>query len=112
MDGVDKLLLFLDNQVTFDVIEDQIDVRRRPVCARIEWDLDQDGSPDDAHFVVIVGCRKRGPRGVRLVSVMDPDGGDAGLAGPVDSDVHEMPFTEFQRRYRMVRSWRQTYLVT
>jgi hypothetical protein len=111
LDGLDKLLLFVDNQVTFDVIQDQIDVRNRPVCARIEWDLDGDGSPDGAHFVVIVGCRKRGPKGVPLVSVMDPDGGDAGFAGPVDSDVHEMPLKEFQRRYRMMGTWRQTYLV-
>jgi len=106
-----KLRQFFDGQVTFEVIKQQIDHFNRPVCARIEWDVDQDGRVDDAHFIVIVGCLEHGPTGVPWVFIKDPDGGPAGLAGPVESNLHDMAFEEFQRQYRLIGSWQQTYLV-
>lgn len=109
--GEGKLQQFLNSQILFADLQREIDVFNQPVCARIVWDDDGDGFGDDAHFVVIVGCQNPGPTGVPWVSVKDPDGGAAGIAGDRESDVYEMPFEEFRSRYRLVGTWLQTYLV-
>jgi len=104
-----QLLLFLDAQTTFETIEKQIN-RNKPVCARIVWDVNDDGIEDGAHFVVIAGCENPGPTGVPWITVKDPDGGQAGYGGSLESDVYEMTFADFRSHYRLAGTWYQTYL--